>query len=324
MDPQVHVGLLGATGYAGQVLHALLTQHECMQVATLSSRDPHELTPEDAAVLGSLDAVCLALPGEVSARWVPALLELAPRAKLLDLSDHYRRDDDVHYGQPELFGAPDPSARLVANPGCYPTATLLALQPLIAAGVIDDHGIAVVGASGATGAGKQTLPHLHFCHLEGNVFPYKVGQHRHIPEIERYLGAPISFVTELLPVSRGILITAFVRPNATGSNGPAQLLAALKAAHADHPYVTVLDAPGQACGLRHVVGTHQCVVAVGPVERSGLVPVFSTIDNLMKGAASQAVHNLNLWCGLDPHSGLPAPKSPAEASPSMSGLSTYA
>lgn len=321
-SPTFSVGLLGASGYAGQVLHALLTQHPCMSPSLIEARSPDELDEAGVAALRSLDAICLALPGEVSARWVPALLELCPDTRVLDLSDHYRREDEVHYGQPELFGAPDPSARLLANPGCYPTATLLALRPLLDAGAIEPEGIAVVGASGASGAGKNPAPHLHLCNLEGNVFPYKVGHHRHIPEIEKHLGAPVSFVTQLLPLSRGILITAFVRPSAPGPDAPAHLLATLRAAHRDHPYVTVLDEPGQACGLRHVLGTHQCNLAVGPVERSGLVPVFSTIDNLMKGAASQALHNLNLWLGRPEFESLPPPTPPTSLLPLPTPLPT--
>lgn len=313
----IQVGLVGITGYAGQVLHALLTQHPCMDPVVIEARTPADLRGAEAADLAELDAVCLALPGEASAVWTEHLLGLvmsrgkAPR--VLDLSDHHRRDEGVHYGQPELFGPPPPDAKLVANPGCYPTATLLALRPLLDAGVIEGSGIAVVGASGASGAGKGVAEHLHFCALESNLFPYKVGSHRHIPEIEKHLGAPISFVTELLPVVRGILVTAFVRPTAS----PEVVHETLRSAHVDHPYVTVLDEPGQACGLRQVVGTHQAVLAVGPTERSGLLPVFATIDNLMKGAASQAVHNLNLWLGLEPHLGLPAPADVRQGPPRM-------
>jgi len=124
-----------------------------------------------------------------------------------------------------------------------------------------------------------------------------------VPEIEHHLGAPISFVTQLLPIVRGMLVTSFVRAKVE----PAVLLAALREHYAAHPYITTLEQPDEGLGLGHVVGSHQALLAVGPVARSGLVPVFASIDNLMRGAASQALHNLNLWLGLDARLGLPPP-----------------
>ena len=297
------LAIVGASGYAGQVLHALCMQHPCIQPLIAPARSPAELDDAGREQLRACDAVALALPGEAAEVWTHALVELGC-ARILDLSDARRRDPSVHYGLPELFGAPSAATTLVANPGCYPTATLLGLRPLLDRGLIAGEGIAVLGTSGASGAGKGLADRLHFCNLAGNSFPYKVGEHRHVPEIEHHLGgAPISFVTQLLPIVRGMLVTSFVRPTAS----PAALLEALREAYAEHPWVTVLDAPDEALGLGHVVGSHQALLAVGPVARSGLVPVFASIDNLMRGAASQALHNLNLWLGLAPGLGLPAP-----------------
>jgi N-acetyl-gamma-glutamyl-phosphate reductase len=289
-------------------------------------------------MLAGLDAIAVALPSEASALWVPLLLELGvPR--VLDLSDHYRGVEGVHYGLPELFGAPPANARLVANPGCYPTAALLPLVPLLRAKLVDSEGIAVVGASGASGAGKGLAEHLHFCNLAENVFPYKVGTHRHVPEIERHatIGArsstatgalsdrppdaprddgsgpdvSINFVTQLLPIVRGMLVTTFVRTE----HEPAALLDTLHAAYEDAPWISVVDHPDQNLGVRHVVGTHQAVIGVGPARRSGIVPLFCSIDNLMRGASSQALHNLNLWLGLPPGTGLPSPSPPPTGVP---------
>jgi N-acetyl-gamma-glutamyl-phosphate reductase len=288
------IGLVGVPGYAGQLLLRLLERHPWMTPRVAAGRTPHDAGASELRALAGCDAVALALPGEAAREWTSALRDHAA-TRILDLSDAERCTDGVHYGLPELFGPPPPNATLVANPGCYPTASLLALRPLLdpqlGPPLIEPTGVAIHGCSGASGAGKGLRDDLHFCELHGNAFPYKVGQHRHIPEIERHLGAPISFVTTLLPVVRGLSVTAFVRPTVE----PAALLARLEQAYATHPYVSVLREPGLGLGLRHVVGTHQGVVAVGPVERSGLVPVFATIDNLMRGAASQALHNLNLW-----------------------------
>jgi N-acetyl-gamma-glutamyl-phosphate reductase len=302
------LAIVGASGYAGQVLHALAMQHPCIHPVVAPARTPADLDDAGRELLAACDVVALALPGEAAMEWTTALAQLGTTSaiKILDLSDARRRDPSAHYGIPELFGAPPAETTLVANPGCYPTATLLSLRPLLERELIAAEGIAVLGTSGASGAGKGLAERLHFCNLAGNSFPYKVGEHRHVPEIEHHLGAPISFVTQLLPIVRGMLVTSFVRP--LGS--PAELLAALREAYADHPWVTVLDAPDEGLGLGHVVGSHQALLAVGPVARSGLVPVFASIDNLMRGAASQALHNLNLWLGVAPSIGTPAPLAP--------------
>jgi N-acetyl-gamma-glutamyl-phosphate reductase len=301
---QFELGILGATGYAGQVLHALTMQHPCITPYIPNARTPADLDAESLARLRACSVVALALPSEAAIEWTESLTH-AGVTRILDLSDARRRDADIHYGLPELFGAPPAGARLVANPGCYPTATLLGLRPLLERELIAAQPIAVLGTSGASGAGKALADRLHFCNLAGNSFPYKIGEHRHVPEIERHLGhgAAISFVTQLLPVVRGMLVTSFVAARVS----PARLREALLDRYAGHPWITVLEQPDEGLGLGHVVGTHQAVLAVGPVERSGLVPVFASIDNLMRGAASLALHNINLWLGLPAGLGLPAP-----------------
>jgi N-acetyl-gamma-glutamyl-phosphate reductase len=301
---QFQLGIVGATGYAGQVLHALAMQHPCMTAFVPNARTPADLDADALARLRACSVVALALPSEAAIEWTESLMHVGV-AKILDLSDARRRDPEIHYGLPELFGAPPPDARLVANPGCYPTATLLGLRPLLERELIAAQPIAVLGTSGASGAGKGLADRLHFCNLAGNSFPYKVGEHRHVPEIERHLGhgAAINFVTQLLPVVRGMLVTSFVAARVA----PARLRDALLDHYAAHPYITVLEQPDEGLGLGHVVGSHQAVLAVGPVERSGLVPVFASIDNLMRGAASLALHNINLWLGLPAELGLPAP-----------------
>jgi N-acetyl-gamma-glutamyl-phosphate reductase len=299
------VGVVGASGYAGQVLYAILMHHPCIRPVRIDGRLEGD-APSSALLDACADCrvIVLATPEATSRAWVAALARRGLRA--LDLSGAHRRQDDAHYGIPELDGAPPPGTRLVANPGCYPTAALLALRPLLDAGAIASDGIAIVGMSGTSGAGKGLRQDLHFSEMHGNFFPYGVGEHRHVPEIERYLGAEVNFVTQLIPVVRGLMITAFVRPR----RDPEEIVSVLRERYAPHPYITVLGQPGAGLGVRHVVGTHQAVLAVGPRTRSGVVPVFASIDNLLRGAASQAVHNLNLWLELPPphhHGGLPEP-----------------
>jgi N-acetyl-gamma-glutamyl-phosphate reductase len=306
------IALVGARGYVGQLLHALIMHHPCMSPVVVEAREPSDAAIE--ACRGCA-AVALAVPDDAARAWVAALRGRGMR--VLDLSGAHRCDSTAHYSIPELHGAPPPDARLVANPGCYPTATLLAVTPCLRADLVEPDGIAVLGQSGTSGAGKGLRDDLHFSELYGNTFVYNVGRHRHTPEIEHHLGAPVSFVSSLLPIVRGLFVTVFVRPKVA----PTRLLEGLRSAYADAPWVTVLDEPGQGLGVRHVVGTHQAVVAVGPEVRSGVVPLFASIDNLMRGAASQALHNLNLWLGLEPSLGLPPPLAAApEGVPGMTRM----
>lgn len=273
-----------------------------MQPHVITSRQPDEATLEQCKQFA---AVALATPGEVAQTWVSALREAGIKA--IDLSGAHRLVDGIHYGLPELFGLPPRDADVVANPGCYPTASLMVLKPLLDLGLIEPTPIGIEGKSGTSGAGKGLRDDLHFSELFANFFPYNVGRHRHVPEIERYLGTEVSFVTALLPLIRGLLVTAFVRPKAE----PAALTKGLREYYAEHPYVSVLDEAGPGLGVRHLVGTHQAVLGVGPVARGDCLPVFGCIDNLMRGAASQALVNLNGWFGLDPHLGLPEPLAQA-------------
>ncbi len=305
------IGIAGAHGYVGQLLHALLLHHPCMKPRVIETRDPSTAV----AGLGDCAAVLLALPDEAARAWATELAAAGVRA--IDLSTAHRTTPGVFYGVPELFGAPPPDAKLVSNPGCYPTATLLALLPLVRAGLVHARGLAIVGCSGTSGAGKAVREDLHFSELFGNLFPYKVGEHKHITEIHDKLGVAASFVTQLVPIVRGLLVTAFVPTDAE----PADLRNQLAASYEGHPWITVLPEPGEGLGVRHVVGTHQAVLAVGPRADGGLVPVFAAIDNLLRGAASQALHTLNLWLGLPAELGLPAPlRTPPSGVPGMSRL----
>jgi len=313
-DERYPVALLGASGYAGQVLHALLMHHPRMRPVVVDGRVG---LPEVVAICRDVAAVALALPDEAALPLSDGLA--AAGVKVVDLSSAQRTragiDAVIHYGLPELFGAPPAGTQVVSNPGCYPTATLLVLAPLVRAGLVEP-AVAVVGSSGTSGAGKAVRDDLHFSALFGNFFPYKVGGHKHQDEIALHLGAEVSLVTQLVPLVRGLGVTAFVRT----PHAPAALQRCLEDAYADAPWVTVLPEPGEGLGVRHVVGTHQAVLAVGPRKDGGLVPVFAAIDNLMRGAASQALHTLNLWLGLPAAMGLPAPLPTPFGPPGMSRL----
>lgn len=307
-NAQIRVSLVGVTGYTGQVFYALAQNHPNLIVDIVKAKSVAEwkLCPS----YERCELLVLATPGEVSKAWVEALWE-HPSLRILDLSDAYRRDPRFFYAIPELFGPAPKSQRYVANPGCYPTTALLALYPLLQAQAIEASSICVLGTSGASGAGKSPNDVLHFCHLAENTFPYKVGHHRHIPEIEHHLGAPISFVTQILAAQRGMLSTCFVKARCS----PAKLHEHLVEYYRDYPYVTILEQPDRALGIRQAVGSHQAFLAVGPSEGSGMVPVFCSIDNLMRGASSQAMHSLNLWWNFVSDAGLPPPRETAPAAP---------
>lgn len=307
MSETFNIAILGAGGYAGTVLCNLLRSHPILHPRPLGRMPAPAPDASDLGPLADCDAVVLAVPSDVSARWrLPLMQSDAPR--VLDLSDLHRRTPNVPYALRELAGAAPVDAPLVANPGCYPTATLLALAPLQRAGLIAPDGVGVVGSSGASGAGKSLREDLHFCQLESNVHPYNVGHHRHQPEIQHHLGAPVSLVTQLLPLSRGLTVTAFVRP-AEGVR-PEDLRDCLEAHYDGAPYVHVLDCPDARVGLKTTVGSHDARIGVGPTAHGGLVPVVASIDNLMRGAASQALVALNDMFGLDPWLGLDPPRDP--------------
>jgi N-acetyl-gamma-glutamyl-phosphate reductase len=204
------------------------------------------------------------------------------------------------YGLPELgYREQIAEADVVANPGCYPTAALLALAPLARAGVIED--VVIDAKSGASGAGRAASEKTHFVSVDENVNAYGVPRHRHTPEIEQELGAlgagvKVTFTPHLLPLDQGELVSCYV----TASDG-GDLDRLYEDFYRDEPFVELSDAPP---GVRDVRETNICRISVHPDERTGRVIVFAAIDNLWKGAASQAVQNLNLMFGLPEGEGI--------------------
>ena len=282
---------------------------------------------KSAELARECEVVFLATPAESSLHLVPGLL--AAGVRVIDLSGSFRMRDvatypafynfthsapdlleQAAYGLPELFRERIPGARLVANPGCYATACALSVAPLLKAGLLDEGSIIFDAASGTTGAGRKGSEDMSFSEVDEDFRAYRVLRHQHTPEIAQTLAlsagrtVPLTFTAHLLPLKRGILVTAYARLRSGATAAEAR--AALEGAYASQPFVTVLESP-DAVGLKAVVGTNRCMVGLG-VDASGYDPgrvvVTAAIDNLVKGAAGQAVQNLNLIMGWEETSGL--------------------
>jgi N-acetyl-gamma-glutamyl-phosphate reductase len=311
--------ILGATGYTGQEIVALLARHPRIRATFVSSETEAgapaaggrlRYMPAAEVPLDAADIVFVCLPHGDAEGW--ALRGRAEGARVVDLSADLR--DGRHgavYGLPELWRERIRGADLVANPGCYPTGILLGLAPLLAAGQLDrGRPVLIDAASGVTGAGRSAKRDLLYGEVAEDYRAYGVGNsHRHVPEIERGLAAiaggavPFVFTPHLLPVRRGILETMYV-PVTEGTKA-ADVVAAWQGAYAEEPFVEVW--PEGLPSLRTSVQRN--VVALGAADVSvageGLVLVVASFDNLTKGAAGQAVQNANLMLGLCEHEGLP-------------------
>lgn len=329
--PRLRAGLAGATGYAGQELVRLLARHPriALTIATASQatstprRLPAlarlwdgEVRPLDVPALAvEADAVFLALPEAASAELAPQLL--AKGVRVVDLSGAFRlRDlgararwypatgampDGVAYGLTEFEHEAIRHARLLSNPGCYPTAALLALLPLTRAGLLaPDADIVVDAKSGISGAGKAPSDRTHFCENHGSVAAYGVFGHRHTPEMEQALERRVTFVPHLVPLDRGLLASVYARlvPGTTA----VQVADAFAHAYAAAPFVRLTgDALPE---IKHVAHTNFCDLGWKVDEAGARIVVVSAIDNLVKGAAGQAIQNLNVMYGFDETAGL--------------------
>jgi N-acetyl-gamma-glutamyl-phosphate reductase len=315
------VAVLGAAGYTGALAARLLWRHPSFDLVAVTARAdagrrlddlyprhrvPLELEELDLDRHGDVDAAVVAYPHGAAAPVVAALRERGVR--VVDLSADFRlRDLDTYerwygaHGAPDLLGEAVygltelhreriAGAGIVANPGCYPTATLLALAPLGRAGLIDD---AVVDAkSGVSGAGRAATDATHFVSANENVNAYGVPRHRHQPEIDQELGLAATFVPHLLPLDQGELVSAYVTPR--GELSPHELTELYADAYGAEPFVELAGSPP---GVRDVRDTNMCRISTHVDERTGKVLLFSVIDNLWKGASSQAVQNLNAMFG---------------------------
>ena len=328
-------GIIGGSGYTGVELLRLLAAHPDIEVATVTAHSRAgqlvgEYTPSLAAAypgmsyesadpnsLDGLDLVFCALPHGESQRIVPALRERV--GVIVDLAADFRLHDpalyptwygEAHespalldqavYGLPELFRQPLAGATLIASAGCYPTAAGLALAPLVRAGLIQASGIIVDAASGTSGAGRAATDSLHFGTVDENFVAYGLLTHRHTPEIQQILGAEVLFTPHLAPMVRGILATCYARP--VGTLSTADVMDALHSAYDHEPFVVVTDAPPST---KATAGSNCAHVTARVDERTGWVMALCALDNLIKGAAGQALQCANVALGLPETTGLP-------------------
>ncbi len=331
------VSVFGSAGFTGALTARLLYRHPSFELRTLTARSdvgrrlddlyPHHRVPLELEELdldrhADVDAAVVAYPHGASA---PLVAELRARGvRVVDLSADFRLHDPAVYGQwyreheapalldeavyglPELYREEIRGASLVANPGCYPTASLLALAPLARAGVIE--GVVIDAKSGVSGAGRAATDKTHFVTVDENLNAYGVPRHRHIPEIEQELAVldpahpdvRITFIPHLVPLDQGELVSCYVTPS-EAIDDVGSLEALYAEAYADEPFVELGATPP---GVRDVRETNICRISVHRDERTGRVIVFGAIDNLWKGAASQAVQNLNLMLGLPEDEGI--------------------
>ncbi len=323
----------GGSGYAGALAARLVDRHPAFELAGVTSRSdagrrlsdlyPHHRVDAVMRALdverdGDVDAAIVAYPHGAAAPVVAALRERGVR--VVDLSADFRlRDRPTYeqwygehgapqlfgtgvYGLPELYGEQVAGADLVANPGCYPTATVLALAPLARSGTVVD--VTVDAKSGVSGAGRAATTHTHFVTVDENVVPYGVGAHRHMPEIDQelaLLGAAVTttFTPHLMPLDQGELVSCYVTTSEPWDQ--ARVDGAYGEWAEGRPFVEVVERPP---GVRDVRDTNVCAICARADERTGKVFVFAAIDNLWKGAASQAIQNLNLMFGLPETAGI--------------------
>lgn len=332
----IKAAVLGATGYAGIELVRLLTNHPGVSIEILGSQsfDGQSISDVYPNFKGVLDKKCekvdvnavakcdvafTALPHGASKEVIPSIIEKG--VKVIDLSGDFRYDDvEVYekwygqkhsspellkesvYGMPELYRDKIKSARLIGNPGCYTTCSILGAYPLLKSGIGSSENIIIDAKSGVTGAGRGLTQQVHFCECTENMKAYKVATHRHTSEIEQELShasdkpVMVSFTPHLIPVKRGILSTIYINLNKKQTTE--ELTELYKDFYKDEFFVRVKDA-GKLPESKHVAGSNFVDIGVVADERLNRAVVVSSLDNIVKGAAGQAVQNMNIMFGLD-------------------------
>jgi N-acetyl-gamma-glutamyl-phosphate reductase len=334
----IRIGIVGGTGYTGVELLRLLAQHPQAEIVAITSRGDAgtavsgmfpslrgrvDLRFEDPAKanLSACDLVFFATPNGIAMQQAPALLEAGVR--VIDLAADFRIKDIAEwekwygmthacpewvdkaiYGLPEMNREQIRSARLVANPGCYPTAVQLGFMPLLKSGLLETSSLIADAKSGVSGAGRKAETHIMFAEASDNFKAYGVSGHRHLPEIRQGLGimsgasVGLTFVPHLTPIIRGIHATLYAR-----IKSEADFQGVFERAYADEPFVDVLPEKSHP-ETRSVRSANICRIAVHRPQGGDTLVILSVIDNLVKGAAGQAVQNMNLMFGLDESTGL--------------------
>jgi len=351
MAQTIKAGLVGVTGYTGMELARLMVHHSSMELVRVTSRseagkslaeiypflnrlplgDLVITQPDPADLAAECDVVFLAVPHKTAMEIAATLLEEG--VKVVDLSADFRLNDkdtyeqwyatehtragllsEAVYGLPELYLDQIMGARLIANPGCYPTSSILGLAPALARGIVRSDDIVIDAKSGASGAGRGKSIGTLFCEVHDSFRAYGLPTHRHTPEIEQEISKiantpiTVSFNTHLLPVDRGILSTIYTKLTADLSLD--EVHAVYTDYYADKPLVRVMP-KGQLPETRFVRGTVFCDIGLVVDPRTGRLVILSAIDNLCRGASGQALMNANLICGLDIDEGVPmAPMMP--------------
>jgi N-acetyl-gamma-glutamyl-phosphate reductase len=337
----IRVGIIGASGYTGVELARILCNHPETKITLATSRryagqplagvypnlgarvDIICSDPDTESLADQADFFFTAVPHKTAMAVVPSLVEAGK--KVVDLSADFRLKSaavyeqwyqshtareylsEAVYGLPEIHRNEISTARLVANPGCYPTSVILGLAPLLTNNLIDPHTIIVDSKSGASGAGRTAQTSTLFCEVADGFRAYKVGEHRHTPEMEQEISGlcgtqvTISFTPHLLPIGRGILSTIYAVLQEQRSE--AEILGLYHGFYTDEKFVR-LHEPGRSVATQFVRGSNYCDIGFKIDRRTGRIIVLSTIDNLVKGAAGQAVQNMNLMCGFSEETGL--------------------
>jgi N-acetyl-gamma-glutamyl-phosphate reductase len=333
---KTRAGIINVTGYAGVDLARLLYQHPEVDLVSVTGRSaagkklaevfPHlsEIDLTIQAELGKVDIVFSAMPHKESAEEIIPLVKQG--VKVVDISADFRLKEaekypewygfthpapellgKAVYGLPELYRSQVASAQLVANPGCYPTSAILALAPVAKEGLIES-GIIVDSKSGVSGAGRTLSMPAHFSEANEDVAAYALGGHRHLPEIIQEVGRlrpgwspSITFVPHLIPMTRGILSTCYCQLAGGGAQDEKEIRQLYQDFYRDEPFVRVVDAPPHT---KHTSGNNLCLLYPVLDQKTGRLIIISCLDNLVKGAAGQAIQNMNLMLGLPETDGL--------------------
>ncbi len=338
----IRIGVLGASGYTGADLVRLAARHPNLEIAALTANThagkamaevfPHffmldlpRLTGWEKVDWTKLDAVFCGLPHGTTQEITAAVLAANPKIKVIDMSADFRLHDmavyaewyghehraptlqsEAVYGLTEFYRDKLRTARLIACPGCYPTAALLALVPIVRAGLIDANDIIIDAKSGVSGAGRGLKQNTLFTEAGEGLSPYSVGKHRHAPEIEQEVGiaagskVTVNFTPHLIPMSRGELCTSYVRLKGATAD---DLRAKLAEAYAQEPFVHVAP-EGMLPQTQNVRGSNYVQIGVIADRIAGRAIVISVLDNLVKGSAGQALQNMNIAFGLEETTGL--------------------